>query len=203
MILIVACHYSGHGYGGVDKVYSFNKYVLSVLSLGGGLGDVCFVLISGYFMVYSRFTLRKLVKLVAQTWFYSVILGLLSVFVLFPEKTVTVKSFLKIFVPVSTDGYWFVTIYVVLMLISPLLNLLIANMSREIHRNVLIGATVMWSVLPTCFGSISFGYSRLGWFVALYFFAAYIRKYVDMESGNAQKHIRGDCLKTRTARYIK
>lgn len=42
---------------------SFNRFFISALTLFGTLGNVLFVLISGYFMVTSRFTVRKLLQL--------------------------------------------------------------------------------------------------------------------------------------------
>jgi hypothetical protein len=71
--------------------------------------------------------------------------------------------------------------------ISPVMNLAISKMSKEIHRNLLIGATILWSIMPS-FISANYGFDSLGWFAVLYFFAAYIRKYIDLGKNNARKH---------------
>ena len=186
MVLIVAHHYAVHGFRTIEMTYSFNRYVVGILSLGGKLGVACFVLISGYFMVYSRFTLNKLIKLIAETWFYSVGIILLFLFVLTPVEPIGLKEIIKLIFPIGYGNYWFMTDYIMLMLISPILNLTISKMGKEMHQNLLIGATILWSIMPS-FVLANYGFNELGWFVVLYFFAAYIRKYICFEK-NARKH---------------
>jgi surface polysaccharide O-acyltransferase-like enzyme len=187
MVLIVAHHYSVHGFGTIEMTYSFNRYLVGFLSLGGKLGVSCFVLISGYFMVNSKFTLKKLIKLVAETLFYSIGIGILFLFILKPVNPIGIKSILKMFLPIGYSYYWFMTDYIILMLISPALNILILNMNKEMQRNILIGATILWSVMGS-FTKAGYGYNEVGWFIVLYLFAAYIRQYVDLEKRNANKH---------------
>lgn len=59
MIMIIAHHYAVHGFVSNDLEYSFNRYIVGILSLGGKLGNTIFILISGYFMVNSRITKKK------------------------------------------------------------------------------------------------------------------------------------------------
>lgn len=193
MILIVAHHYAVHGFGTIEMTYSFNRYVVGILSLGGKLGVACFVLISGYFMVYSKFTLDKLIKLVAETWFYAVGMGILFLYVLTPVEPIGLKSLIKLILPIGYNQYWFMTDYIMLMLISPALNLLILKMSKAMHRNLLIGGTILWSIMPS-FTLASYGFNELWWFVVLYLFATYIRKYMDHEKKNAKKHLFGAAI---------
>ena len=63
MILIVGYHYSLHGFDRTLLDYNYNKYILDILMIGGKLGVNCFVLISAYFMIESKITLKKLMKL--------------------------------------------------------------------------------------------------------------------------------------------
>lgn len=149
MIFIVAHHFAVHGFGTIQMTYSFNRYIVGILSLGGKLGVACFVLISGYFMIYSKLTLYKLIKLIAQTWFYSVGIGLTFLFVLTPVDPIGLKSMIKSFLSIGYNRYWFVTDYIMLMLMSSALNLAISKMSKEMHRNLLIGATILWSIMPS------------------------------------------------------
>lgn len=193
MVLIVAHHYAVHGFGTIEITYSFNRYVLGVLSLGGKMGVACFVLISGYFMVYSKFTLDKLIKLVFETWFYTVGMGILFLFVLTPAEPIGLNSLIKLILPIGYSQYWFMTDFIMLMLFSPALNLLISQMSKQMHRNLLIGGTILWSIMPS-FVSASYGFNELGWFVVLYLFAAYIRKYMDHEKKNATKDFLGAAI---------
>jgi hypothetical protein len=115
--------------------------------------------------------------------------------VLTPVYPLGLKAIIQMFLPIGYEKYWFMTNYIMLMLMSPVLNFAISNMSKEMHRNLLIGATVLWSILPT-FTMAKYGYNILGWFTVLYLFAAYIRKYVDFKKSNAHKHfaVAGSCF---------
>ena len=71
MLMIVAYHYSIFGFYAEDIMYSANKSFIDILGMGGKLGTEVFILISGYYMIRSRFTLRKLLSLMGQLWFYT------------------------------------------------------------------------------------------------------------------------------------
>jgi surface polysaccharide O-acyltransferase-like enzyme len=188
MVLIVAHHYSVHGFGTIELTYSFNRYLVGFLSLGGKLGVSCFVLISGYFMVNSKFTLGKLIKLVAETLFYSVGIGILFLTVLTPVKSLGIRDSRNCLLPIGYSYYWFMTDFIILMLISPALNIIVSNVSKEMHRNFLLGATVLWSIIPSLI-SASYGYTELGWFIVLYLYAGYIRKYINIDKQNGVRHL--------------
>ena len=64
MVFIVSHHFAVHGFGDCNFVISNpNNYLIYLLSIFGKIGVDIFVLISAYFMVNSRFTLRKLLVL--------------------------------------------------------------------------------------------------------------------------------------------
>jgi hypothetical protein len=109
-------------------------------------------------------------------------------FILTPVNQVGMGTWAKIFIPIGFGHYWFMTDFVLLMLISPALNILISNISREKYRNLLLGATILWSIIPI-FTSASYGFSEIGWFVVLYLYAGYIRKYVDINKQKGKKHL--------------
>lgn len=188
MVMIVASHYVDHGLETTEMIYSFNQYIAGILCIGAKLGVCVFVLISGYFMVESKFTILKLIKLIAEVYFYVIGIGVLFLFVLQPVESLGISSIIKMMNPIGYNYYWFMTDYILLMLASPALNLLIKNMSKEMHRNLLIGAIIVWSIFPN-FTLATFEFNELGWFIVLYFIAAYIRKYVKMERENANRHL--------------
>ena len=89
----------------------------------------CFVLLSGYFMIESRFRPSKLISLWIEVVFYSVVLRI--VFIVTGQQAFSITSLVSCFVPVITGRYWFITIYFGLYLISPFLNLAIKAMSKR------------------------------------------------------------------------
>lgn len=77
IIMIIAHHYSVHGGWDIPNELSYNRIIVQFLSLGGKLGVNCFVLITGYFMINSKFNIKKFAKIVGQVFFYSVVIMLI------------------------------------------------------------------------------------------------------------------------------
>lgn len=144
----------------------------------------CYVLISGYFLVSSRFRLQKLIVLWMEVVFYS--LTIRVVFILAGYRTFSITSILSCFVPVFTGRYWFITIYFGLYLLFPFLNIAIKAMNKRQHTvlNILLFVlfSVMVSIHPSFAGMKSGGGWGLAWFVVLYFAAAWFRLYYDKTS---------------------
>ncbi len=183
MILIVAHHYSVHGFTINDMDFSRNKYIVDFLSLGGKLGVNCFILISGYFSIKSKFTIKKLLKLEGQVLFYSISFLILFLTVLTPTEPIGIKVILKSLLPIIYSSYWFVTTYIILMILSSYINILILNMNKTIHIKLICILVFIWSIISNfTLGDLS--YSNLGCFMTLYLIAAYIRKYVDISNIN-------------------
>lgn len=141
----------------------------------------CFVLISGYFLVRSKFRLQKLIALWLETVFYSLIIRI--VFIAIGYSSFSVSSILGCFVPVFTGRYWFITIYFGLYLVFPFLNIAINAMSRKQHLmlNIVLFFlfSVVVSVYPSFKGMNSGAGWGLAWFIVLYFIAAYVRLYYE------------------------
>ena len=139
------------------------------------VGVDCFVLISGYFGI--RFKLKGLYKLFVQCAFYGLLFYLLHL--CFDEAKLgksIVDNFLLVFS--TPPGWWFIRVYVYLYLLSPLLNMVIENLSHSQFKLVLLILTVL---------NIYFGYLRQtpinpdGYntanFIFLYFIGRYIKLY--------------------------
>ena len=187
MFLIIAHHYAIHGFATIKFSFTLNKFLIDFLSLGGQLGVSCFVLISGYFMINSKFTFQKLCKIVGEVLFYSIGIGLLFIFCLKPVESLSVFNLLQTFFPVGYVSYWFITNYILLMLFSPFINIIMKEINQKCHRNIIFFSILIWSFFSVFLGA-SFEFNKLVWFVVLYFIAGYIKKYVNFEKQNAKKH---------------
>ena len=139
----------------------------------------CYVMLSGYYLVHSKFRLQKLAALWMETVFYSFVLKLL--FMVTGQEAISVGSLISCFFPIITGRYWFITIYVGMYLVSPFLNKLIHAMNRKEHSILNICLFVLfslWSSLhPSIAGMNSGGGWGLAWFVVLYLAAAWFRLY--------------------------
>ena len=139
----------------------------------------CFVLISGYFLVTSKFKLKKLGQLWVEVVFYALVIRL--VMIVLGQADFSVSSLLSCFAPVITGRYWFITIYFGMYLLSPFYNIAIKAMNKNQHKALLVVLFVLFSVLisihPSLKGMNSGNGWGLAWFTVLYFTAAYFRMY--------------------------
>lgn len=139
----------------------------------------CYIMLSGYYLVNSKFRLQKLVALWMETVFYAFILKLL--FMVTGHEIFSIVSLISCFFPIVTGRYWFITIYVGMYLISHFLNKLIHSMNKEEHTMLNICLFVLFSlwssIHPSIAGMNSGGGWGLAWFVVLYLVAAWFRLY--------------------------
>lgn len=188
MVFIVMQHYAVHGFMEGGYEYSTNKYVVDFLAMWGQIGVNGFILISGYYMVNLKLNPKKILLLCGQIWFYSIGMLLIFLYVLTPVDKITVKEIIKSFLPILYSEYWFATSYIVLMLISPFLNIFITNIQKINYRRLIILLTIIWCILPT-FMKGNLALSNLGWFVMLYLIAGYLRLYGERVKVNAKRHL--------------
>jgi surface polysaccharide O-acyltransferase-like enzyme len=191
MLFIVSCHFTAGGFEDYNLVISnLNNYIIYFLDLFGKVGVDVFILISAYFMINSKFTLKKLLVLGGEVYFYSLILFLITV-LLVPTVSISITSVLKTVLPIS-HGYWFINCYIVLMLFSPFLNKFIKELSKNTLLKLLLLLIIIWSIYPTFTGASlmygdSFGYGYMAWFIVLYFIGAFIRLHLDIKQLNSKK----------------
>ena len=191
MVFIVSCHFVSNGFLDYNLVISNpNNYLIYFLDLFGKVGVDIFILISAYFMINSKFTLRKLLVLGGGVYFYSIILCLIML-IFVPSISITPTMILKTIFAIS-HGYWFINCYIVLMLFSPFLNKFIKGLSKNTFIKLLLLLIIIWSVYPTFTGASlmygdSFGYGYMAWFIVLYFIGAFIRLHLDIKQFSSKK----------------
>lgn len=177
MFMIIAHHYSVHGH--FEFIYGIrpNNMLLDFLYLGGQIGVILFVLISGYYMIHSEFKLKKLFKLELQILFYSIIVALF--FYLFrcdSVGTLTVSNLVQSLFPTINYTYWFSTTYIVLYLMVPYLNKLLLSIKKKDFINLLILGLLGCILIPT-FAGKDLGIGRVLYFAYFYSIGAYFKLY--------------------------
>lgn len=181
MLLIIFLHSIDHS--GVLEASEANGTIIYLwVRFTYMLTQVCvniYVLISGYFLVTSKFRLNKLATLWLEVFFYSLTIRI--VFILLGYKSFSIGSILSCFVPVFTGRYWFITIYFGLYLVFPFLNILIKAMNKKYHTLLCIVLFTLFSVTVSIYPSFKGMNSGAGWglawFVVLYIMAAWFRLY--------------------------
>ena len=178
MLLIVFHHFALHG--GIDyTTFSLNNAYLNIVEFGGKIGVNVFVIITGYFSCTSKFSFQKIFKLLFAVEFYSLTLMIVSLFT--GAQEFRVMLFVKGVFPLLFDGYWFVTIYIILYVLSPFLNAGIGKLRKTHLSFIIVFLLMLYCILPNTIGRLkpisSFEYSIVIWFVTMYLIGGYFRHY--------------------------
>lgn len=165
MLLIIFLHSIDHS-GVLENAQNCGTGMYFYVRFTYAMCMVCvniYVMLSGYFMVNSKFRLHKLV------------------FMLAGKDDFSLLSLASCFVPILTGRYWFLTIYVGMYLLAPFLNVWIRAMDKRQHGMLnlcLFAIMSVWSSLhPAIAGMNSGGGWGLAWFVVMYLAAAWLRLY--------------------------
>ena len=140
-------------------------------SLCIGSVDV-FILISGYFGI--RPSIKSFSKFISQCLFFFVSIYIIAILTGISNLTITGVREVFFLTPIN----WFITAYIGLYLLAPILNVFIDNADRKQHRNVII-AFYVFQTIYGCTGAAQFfvdGYGTLS-FIGLYLLARYIKIY--------------------------
>lgn len=191
MLLIVMCHYATHGVMKNVDIPAACQWQVDILKLGGGIGVDVFVLISGFFMVKSSISGKKILRLWVQI--ISFVLGFYLLFRLFPQEGIAthigVRAWLYECLPVLTGQYWFISTYVLLMLLSPFLNRLLHQLPRMQVRWAIIVLGLFATVSPCLPYNAYSNAGNLGLFILLYTIAGYIRLYAKVPEGRSLRYL--------------
>ena len=176
--MIIAHHFAVHSnFKFPADSITVNNLWKQFISLGT-IGDDIFVLISGYFLIKSREVKKlKIFDLWLRMFFYSVVF--FAIFVFSGLNAFSWLEAIKCSFPVVNVKWWFMTVYFVLYLVHPYLNILLNNLSREEYKKFLILIFTLLSVIPSFaslpfVGFVSNSFTR---FISIYSLAGYFRLY--------------------------
>lgn len=134
----------------------------------------CYILITGYFLIENtQLRWKGIWKVWSETWFYAVGLYLLSV-------CLCIKSFswhdvLEYATPILSNIYWFVTSYLILIVLAPFIARAMKNATKRQYQVVLaVGAVVCFQPF---LGQFLMDSQNIILFVYLFLIGGYIRRY--------------------------
>lgn len=132
MVLIVAYHYTMYGGWTI-----YNSVKIQFFRPWGQVGVALFVLITGYFLGGKETNFIKAWHRVDKLWIKTLVYSwiILICSLIFHFGTFDKHDFLYALFPVIFDEYWFITSYIVLILLTPVLNMVIRKFDK---RNLLI-----------------------------------------------------------------
>lgn len=172
MMMIVVHHFVAHGvmnYTDSSRCFkvweqgsAINRFLSCLAFPGGEVGVGIFFIITGYF--YIKRDKADFSKIIIETSFYSILLSALSLILYFANLggvvTKDISMSLKTAIlPVSSGIYWFVTTYIFLLILTPLINPIINKANIKGHIALIIFLYFFWFVLGA-FGSPYFNLQK-------------------------------------------
>ena len=145
-----------------------------------------FILLTGYFQCEKKLKLSKVIKLNNAVWFYGILFLVIAIILrdyynfslTYPIKQLDIY---KTIFPLDFRNYWFINNYLILLIISPILNKIIKVYEKKGLLKIIIVSMILFSIIPTITsdGALIFteeGHSLIN-FIMLYFIGAYLRLY--------------------------
>lgn len=183
MCMVVMLHALGKGNllvnpfegGGVNSWIAWIIECLSIAAVN------IFALISGYFLIKSEFKLKRLLELVCEIVFYSLVSFLVcTCFGINTGNELNVYNTLFAVFPVHMNLYWFMTSYIVVYMLQPLFKAGAEHLTKKQYKTMLILLVVFESVfktvLPVRLEADGFGYN-IFWFIIVFLIGGYFRYY--------------------------
>lgn len=180
MLFVVCQHFLGQG-GLVSHATTPGKlWFFSFLQILVYCAVNIYGIITGYLLCEKTFRLSRLTKLWLTTVFWSVVVS--CCFFLFVPESRTLSEAISMFLPILRGRYWFFTAYFIVMLVSPILNLLIRTLSRRQFHLLFAVLFLLFGIIPIA--SLGnevlriFGGHHFSWLTVLYLIGGYIKKHV-------------------------
>ena len=139
-----------------------------------------FFIISGFFLCKKDFSFNRIIKVYSQMLFASILSFVICV--LLNIKEVDYLDILKTIMPLLTNHYWFISVYIIVVIFSPAINLLIEKEKYvRIRKGILVGGgilTLYITLNPFIIGNTMIGGDHsLLWALFCYFIGGCISKY--------------------------
>ena len=179
MLMVITLHCINHskvvGNSNLNIVNLFGVRFLDCLAI---IANNIFLIISGYYLIDKNFKLKKILNLWGKTIFYSLLIYFVCL--IFNQKV----NILYSFTPILSGQYWFITSYIVLYFLAPIINKLINNITKEQHKYLIIVLIVVYGFIRILFNFSTIFHGSIPIVILLYIIGAYIRKYVKIDKSN-------------------
>lgn len=181
MLMVLVLHCLGWS-GALEYLTSSQYWAYWWMEAASIIAVDVFVIISGYFLVESKFKAKNVMKIaIGEVWLYSVVFSMLSMYI--SDGHLSMGGVLRASVPILTKKYWFVNSYLAMYILSPFINKMIHSLSRKQFSALTIIMICMFSlrvtVLPITWAQDSTGGMGLLWFLTLYCVSAWLRLYYE------------------------
>lgn len=147
--------------------------IICLLQYLGAIGNAIFFICSAWFLLESnKFSPKKLLSMILDVWFISVIILFVVHFVM--KKEISRDIMLWSCFPTTFTNNWYVTCYILFYPIHPLLNNWINKLSQQSLLKAVIVLNILYVICNFLWSGLYYE-SPLTLWIAIYFTIAYIK----------------------------
>lgn len=178
IIGIVLAHFSLWTPWHLENITAFNVNMVYFFRPFGQIGVYLFILITAWFMSNDIPTFNKGItrtkKILSQVIFYSIFIQIIYSLLM---DNWAVKPLIKSFFPILFNQYWFVTAYVILIILLPYINRIMNVISRTEHQYLSLSMILFSFIFPLIGNHITGTMYSFSTICTVYIIGAYIKKY--------------------------
>lgn len=164
MMMIIILHYIQHSEILYVTKNQTNYVIIQFIQIMCRVSVNCFWFISGYYLVKAKFKTERALNLWGKVLFYSITLLIINFLITGKWQKVQ-----KAILPVYSKEYWFITAYISIYMLLPVINKLLNSLTQKQFRYLLIVYYVFAIIfVPSNFLLISFLLFSIGAYIRLY-----------------------------------
>lgn len=139
ILLILSIHiYSQVPYREMSEINQLLGHFINAI---GNIGVSCFILISGYFGI--KFNAYRFIQIALLTTFYTIFIHIIN------HGWEINMALIRSAFTIPLYHNWFITCYLILMLLSPFINKSLEHISQNKFKKFLLIQFVIFSIIPT------------------------------------------------------
>ena len=137
-----------------------------------------FALLSGFLCIEKKKSSFRTIELIFIVLFYCIIITIAFV-VFFGDKLNGIKDIVKGLFPPLVNRYWYITCFLPILLLEPIINKCLNSLSIKQYRIAVVSLLILFSLIPSLlnidFFKMENGYSFV-WLLTCYIIGGYMRK---------------------------
>lgn len=175
MTIIIFHHFVVHGIIPVVDIWqnhSMGILISILMGWGGYLGNSLFILLTGYFSVNQKFSVKRLVILLGTMVFYSLAIAMICN----SQHRLSMKAMIPALFPFLFGYNWFVACYLMFMPLTPYINKLLRQLTKMQYLWLVVMEYFLYCIVPVFRGN-SFSNAYMLQFVMVYCIGGYLKLY--------------------------
>lgn len=153
----------------------------------------CYFLVTGYYTINRKIKFSKILKIWGTTLFYTI--SFFIIFLFIRKGNVTRIEVMKSLFPVFTESYWFVTVYIAVCLLSPIISIIITKLSKKQYTYFIIVLIIIMSLVETIYPQTGvFNYGKginFATMMLMYLIGGYIKLHWNLKDKSSKKYLLG------------